>query len=204
MKDHPIFARFYRPLERLVEKVERPYREETAGGARGRVLEIGAGTGANLSHYRGADVVVALEPEPTMLRLLRKRAREAGVRVLPVRGSATALPFRDEAFDTVVSSLVLCTVDDPPAAVREIRRALAPEGTLRFYEHVRSEDPALARKQDRLERVWGRFSGGCHPNRDTVATLSADFEVRYRSFDMPRGWIAAPHVIGEGIPVPPR
>jgi SAM-dependent methyltransferase len=198
MKTHPVFARFYRLLERVVSDVERPYREETAGGARGRVLEVGAGTGANLALYPDGTDVVALEPDPHMLRELRKRAAGRPVRV--VRGSAQALPFGDGTFDTVVTSLVLCSVPDPDGAVRELRRVLAPGGRLRFYEHVRSEDPGLARRQDRWERAWGWFSGGCHPNRDTLATLRAGgFEVTARGWNMPRAWIAAPHIVGEAL-----
>ncbi len=193
-----MFARFYRLLERVVADVERPYREETAGGARGRVLEVGAGTGANLALYADGTDVVALEPDPHMLRELRTRAAGRPVRIL--RGSAQALPFGDGSFDTVVISLVLCSVADPDGAVRELRRVLGPGGRLRFYEHVRSEDPRLARRQDRWERAWGWFSGGCHPNRDTLATLRAGgFEVTARGWSMPRAWIAAPHIVGEAL-----
>lgn len=194
MTTHPIFARFYAFLERVVRDVERPHREEVAGGVRGRVLEIGAGTGANVEHYPPEARLVLAEPEPNMLRRLRSRARG---RAAVVRASAEALPFRDGAFDTVVASLVLCSVTDPDRAVAEIRRVLAPAGAVRFYEHVRAEDPRLARKQDRYERPWGWFSAGCHPNRDTIATMRrGGFDVDYRSWSMPRGWIAAPHVVG--------
>ncbi|MEX2459092.1 MAG: class I SAM-dependent methyltransferase [Actinomycetota bacterium] len=201
MTGHPVFARFYGVLERLMARNERPYREETAGGARGRVLEVGAGTGANLEHYPDGSRPVLVEYDPHMLKALRRRAAASRPPPLLVRASAQALPFRAGTFDTAVASLVLCTVPDPAGAASEIRRALAEGGELRFYEHVRASDPALAGKQDRWERVWGRFSGGCHPNRDTLATLrGSGFAVTSRSWDMPGGWIAAPHVVGTAVP----
>jgi ubiquinone/menaquinone biosynthesis C-methylase UbiE len=87
--------------------------------------------------------------------------------------TAEHLPFPDAAFDTVVASLVLCTVADRAQALAEARRVLRPGGTLRFCEHVRADDPQLARWQDRLERPWGWLAGGCHPNRDVVAAITA-------------------------------
>jgi len=137
-----------------------------------------------------------------MLKGLRKRTSDEPARVLPVRASAEALPFKDGVFDAAVASLVLCTVPRPDRAAAEIRRTLRPGATLRFYEHVRSgEDHRLARWQDRLERPWGFFAGGCHPNRDTVRMLlEAGFVVRWRSFTMPNAWLAGPHVVGEATP----
>lgn len=197
MPGHPVFARFYGLLERAMAKTERPYREETAGGARGRVLEVGAGTGANLEHYPEGPRPVLLEYNPHMLKALRRRAEVSPRAPMLVRASAQALPFRSGTFDTVVASLVLCSVPDPAGAASEIGRVLADDGELRFYEHVRASEPGLARKQDRWERVWGRFSGGCHPNRDALETLrGAGFAVHSRAWDMPGGWIAAPHVVG--------
>jgi SAM-dependent methyltransferase len=114
---------------------------------------------------------------------------------------AEALPFAEGSFDTVVASLVLCSVGDPAGAAAEIRRVLAPGGELRFFEHVRADEPRLARQQDRLERPWGWFSAGCHPNRDTIATLhAAGFAVGWRSWTMPRAWLAGPHVVGVARP----
>ncbi|MCA1726461.1 MAG: class I SAM-dependent methyltransferase [Actinobacteria bacterium] len=199
MKEHPVFSRFYRRLLPALERAEAPYRRETAGGAAGPVLEIGAGTGANLAHYPASARVVALEPEPNMVRMLWEVAGEAVADVGIVRGSAEALPFPDGAFRTVVASLVLCSVGDPALAAAEIRRVLAPGGELRFFEHVRGTGK-LARSQDRVERVWGFFSGGCHPNRDTVSTLhEAGFAVRWRAFTMPHAWVAGPHVVGVAV-----
>jgi ubiquinone/menaquinone biosynthesis C-methylase UbiE len=150
-------------------------RRRLLASARGRVLEIGAGTGLNLPFYTGAvSELVLTEPEEPMARRLAKRA--AGRAIVSAR--AEALPFPDASFDTVVSTLVLCTVEDPAAALAEARRVLRPGGRLLFIEHVRA-DGALARWQDRLEGVWRHVGNGCHANRDTLTTLSAHgFAVR--------------------------
>ena len=197
MRGHPIFARFYRLLERVAARAEETHRRELMSGARGRVLEIGAGTGANLAHYPEGTTPVLMEPDPHMLRTLRERATSSPRGPRLVRGSADALPFRDGAFDTVIASLVLCSVPDQSRAIGEIRRVLADDGEIRFYEHVRSQDASLARRQDRYERPWGWFSAGCHPNRDTVQALrDAGLTVGYKGWHMKGGWIAAPHVLG--------
>jgi ubiquinone/menaquinone biosynthesis C-methylase UbiE len=153
-------------------------RAELIGEASGRTLEIGAGTGLNLPHYTEAVTeLLVTEPDPFMASRLRKRLaadppRPARVRV--VEAPAEELPFEDESFETVVSTLVLCSVEAPDRAIAEIARVLGPAGRLLCVEHVRSPDsPGLARWQDRLERPWGWFAGGCHPNRDTVAELEA-------------------------------
>lgn len=194
----PIFARWYELLSRAEDRVIGSYREETAGRARGRVLEIGAGNGLNFARYRDARVV-ALEPVTDMLRKARARAAEAPVPVHLVRGVAEALPFGDDAFDTVVVSLVMCSVPDPARVAGEIRRVLRPSGEVRFFEHVRAHDPRVARRQDRIGPVYTRFAGGCQLNRDTLMTLRlAGFHVRYRRLDY--GPRHAPHVIGVATP----
>jgi ubiquinone/menaquinone biosynthesis C-methylase UbiE len=140
--------------------------------ARGRVLEIGAGTGLNLPHYGEAVTdIVLTEPSPYMAKRLRAKLDDPRARV--VDAPAEALPFGDAAFDTVVSTLVLCTVDDPQRVVAEVERVLAPGGRFLVLEHVRSESVRLARWQDRLERPWGFVGAGCHPNRNTAALLQA-------------------------------
>ena len=129
----------------------RALREGLLAGASGRVLEIGAGTGANLPLYGGAlEVLVMTEPEAAMLRRLQRKASEQAARAEVVQAPAEALPFDDEWFDTVVSTLVLCGVDDQSQALREAHRVLRPGGRLLFLEHVRSDDPGLARFQDRM------------------------------------------------------
>lgn len=167
--------------------------------AEGEVLEVGAGTGMNLSLYSAAGRVVALEPDHAMRRRARSAARQARVPVEVVEGEATELPFAEAAFDTVVFSLVLCTVPDVSRALGEAYRVLRPGGTLRFYEHVRSSDPRLARWQDRLERPWRWLGNGCCPNRDTLAAIAAaGFRVAsVEEFDFaPMPAIVRPHVLG--------
>ena len=143
-------------------------RGELLASARGRVLELGAGTGLNLRHYPdGVDLVVS-EPDPAMRARLQKRAEG---RATVVDAGAERLPFPDDSFDTVVSTLVLCTVADPDAALAEVRRALAPGGRLLLIEHVRADAPRLARRQDRFAGLWHTVAMGCRCNQPTVELL---------------------------------
>ncbi|MGN6200847.1 MAG: class I SAM-dependent methyltransferase [Solirubrobacterales bacterium] len=143
--------------------------------ARGRVLELGAGTGLNLELYphEGIDSLVLTEPDPHMFKQLRQRAKEGCPGAELLKAGAESLPVEDDSFDTVVVTLVLCTVPNQPATLREISRVLAPGGQLLFLEHVRSHDAGLAKWQDRLERPWRFLGDGCHCNRDTVAAIGA-------------------------------
>lgn len=143
--------------------------------ARGRVLELGAGTGLNLEHYPEAiESLTLVEPDPHMTKQLREKLAGAGraSEISVVEAPGENLPFPDDSFDTVVVTLVLCTVPDPAATLAEIKRVLAPNGQFLFLEHVRSHDPGLARWQDRLEGPWKFMADGCHCNRDTEAILS--------------------------------
>ena len=153
----------------------REMRRELLTGARGRVLELGSGTGLNLELYphEGIDSLTLTEPDPHMFKQLRQRAREACPGADLIETGAEDLPFEDDSIDTVVVTLVLCTVPDQPAALREISRVLKPGGQLLFLEHVRSDQPGLAAWQDRLEKPWRFVGDGCHCNRDTVAGLEA-------------------------------
>jgi ubiquinone/menaquinone biosynthesis C-methylase UbiE len=145
--------------------------------ARGRVLEIGAGTGLNLRHYPPVDALVLSEPDRQMTRRLRSRAAGDALSPSVVEAPAVDLPFEDDSFDTVVSTLVLCGVDDQPRALREARRVLRPGGRLLFLEHVRADDPGLAKFQDRMNWL-NRLVVGCDCNRPTLATIEAEqFEV---------------------------
>jgi len=143
------------------------WRRRLCEGARGRVLDLGCGTGRNLPLLPPGSVGIDPAGDP----LLRARWRAPAARL--VRARAEALPFRDRAFDTVVSGLVFCSVDDPARGLAEVRRVLGAGGTLRMLEHVRSAHPRWARVQDRIQPAWTWVSGGCHPNRDTERTVEA-------------------------------
>jgi SAM-dependent methyltransferase len=199
---HPLFARFYERLSRLMERDVGERRDELLSGLFGRVLEIGAGNGMNFAHYPSTvDEVVALEPEPYLRQKAEAAAAGAPVRVRVGDAAAYPLPLADESVDTAIASLVLCSVPDPGRALAEMRRVLKPGGELRFMEHVRSDRPRKARVQERLDSlgIWPRVAGGCHCSRDTVATIEgAGFEVeRVRPFDLGPSWgITNPHVLG--------
>jgi ubiquinone/menaquinone biosynthesis C-methylase UbiE len=145
------------------------WRRWLASGARGRTLDVGCGTGRNLPLLGPAVRVVGLDPDHALLLRARRRAPAVPL----VQGRAEALPFRDGAFDTVVSGLAFCSVGDPRRGLAEVRRVLAPGGTLRMLEHVRSTTPWKARLQDLLQPGWTRVTGGCHPNRETERAVEA-------------------------------
>jgi ubiquinone/menaquinone biosynthesis C-methylase UbiE len=149
-------------------------RRELLSQARGQTLEIGSGTGLNLVHYPDdLDGLVLAEPDPSMRKRLQTAVRRSERKVDVIDARAERLPFADASVDTVVSTLVLCTVDAPDIALREIGRVLRPDGQLLFVEHVRSESPLLARWQDRLARPWQRFAEGCRCNRATLELIQA-------------------------------
>jgi SAM-dependent methyltransferase len=144
-------------------------RRALLASARGRVLELGAGTGLNLAHYpAGISELVLSEPEPAMRARLERRVARAGREAGVLAAGAEELPFADGTFDTVVSTMVLCTVGDPLAALREVRRVLAPGGRLLMIEHVRAAAPGPARRQDRLAGIWAAFAQGCRCNQPTL------------------------------------
>ena len=179
----------------------RARRRALLADARGRVLEIGAGTGLNLEHYPAAVTELVLaEPEDGMRARLAGRVARSGRAATVIADGAEHLPFGDDSFDCVVSTLVLCTVEDPEAAAAELRRVLRPDGRLLFIEHVRADDARLARWQDRLETPWRLFAEGCRCNRPTLdvltgAGLTAQRLVRDEWRGMPA--IVHPLVIGE-------
>lgn len=171
-----MFSAFYdRAFEATEEAGLREMRRELLAGARGRVLELGSGTGLNLDLYprEGLDSLVVTEPDPHMFKQLRQRAKELCPGAELVQAGAEDLPFEDDSFDTAVVTLVLCTVPNQSAALKEIQRVLRPGGQLLFLEHVRAEDAGLAKWQDRLERPWRFIGDGCHCNRNTVAAIKA-------------------------------
>ena len=152
----------------------RDLRQGLVADASGRVLEIGAGTGLNLPHYNGSiESLVLTEPQAPMLRRLQRSAHEHAPQAQVLRAPAEDLPFENDSFDTVVTTLVLCGVDDQPRALREARRVLRPGGRLLFLEHVRADDPGLARFQDRMNWL-NRLVVGCDCNRPTLGTIEAE------------------------------
>ena len=168
--------------DRQLAKVEQAglgeLRQSLLAGASGLVLEVGGGTGANLPFY-GPDVesLTITEPEPSMFRRLEPRVREQSPDTKVLRAPAEDLPFEDNTFDVAVSTLVLCGVDDQARALGELRRVLRPGGLLIFIEHVRSDDPGLARWQDRLNGLI-RLVSCCDCNRRTLESIQAEgFEV---------------------------
>jgi ubiquinone/menaquinone biosynthesis C-methylase UbiE len=174
-----LFASMYdRALKASEENGLGEMRRALLAEARGRVVEIGAGTGVNLDLYGpGIEDLTLVEPDPHMGAKLRERldgrsgsgAHQAKLCAAP----AEAIPVPDDTFDTAVATLVLCTVPDPVAAVAELARVVKPGGRLLFIEHVRADDPGSARWQDRLEKPWRFMADGCYCNRDTAATLAA-------------------------------
>src|SRR5215218_4936942 len=150
----------------------RELRRRALAGARGETLEIGAGTGLNHDLYPPAVSALTLtEPFEPMARQLRDKAASLAIPVAVVEAPAEALPFADDSFDTVTLTLVLCTVPDPDRALAEIARVLKPGGRFLFLEHVRADEPGLARWQDRLHGPWYVFGHGCHCNRDTLTAI---------------------------------
>jgi len=175
MADHRVFAAMY---DRMTASAEHAgladRRRRLLAGARGDVLEIGGGTGANLAHYprAGVERVVVVEPDGAMRRRLLKRLAVAPVPVEVHETGIDDAPFADGSFDTVVSTLVLCTVPDPAAALDTVRRLLRPGGSLLFLEHVAGIGVRL-RLQRLMSPLWQRLLGGCHPDRDIVGTIRA-------------------------------
>ncbi len=199
---HPVFARVY---ARVAEIGERrggaEHRRRLVAGLRGRVIEVGAGSGANFRHYpETVTELVALEPEHYLRERALRVAKEAPVAVSVAHGHAERLPGRD-SFDAGVVSLVLCSVPDQEAALAELYRVIRPGGELRFYEHVRSHSIWEARFQGLADAtLWPRLAGGCHLGRDTTAAIErAGFQVETRerfSYSLAPLLPAVPHILG--------
>ncbi len=155
------------------------YRRAAVATARGRVLEIGVGSGLNFRLYgKQVEFVYGIDPSARLLSIARRRATASGVPVELLLGSATAIPLADNAVDTVVMTWTLCSIPDPLAALREMRRVLKPNGNLCFVEHGLSPEPSVERWQHRITPAWRRMAGGCHLDR------KIDELIRLAGFDL--------------------
>lgn len=195
-RSRPVFARWYGVLARRAERGEIGRRRQALlGQALGRVLDLGAGTGESFKHMSPTvRELVALEPDPAMLRQAARRLRETDVPAWLVQGGSERLPFAAGTFDAVVACLVLCTVGELDVTVAELHRVLRPGGRLLLMEHVRASDDALAEWQDLVDRPWSWVHGGCHPNR---RTLEAVEDAGFRLGPLERyGFPVLPHVQG--------
>ena len=177
-------------------------REKVIPQAHGRVLEVGIGTGLNMPFYNTARVksIVGVDPALRMHRLAMKRIAKAGLDVQLIGLSAEKLPVADASFETVVSTYTLCTIPDPVAALKEMRRALVPGGKLLFSEHGRAPDAAVLKWQTRLQPYWRHIAGGCLLNRDIPALLEAGgFKPEVQSRYIPGPKIFSYHYWGEAV-----
>ncbi|HEV2068548.1 MAG TPA: class I SAM-dependent methyltransferase [Acidimicrobiales bacterium] len=198
-RSRPVFARWYGILARRAESSEIGRRRRALlEQATGRVLDLGVGTGESFKHIPPTVLkLIALEPDPAMLRQAEARLEEAHAPTRLVQGESERLPFAAGTFDTVVACLVLCTVGDLAVTVAEIHRVLRPGGRLLLMEHVRASDEALAEWQDLVDRPWSWVNGGCHPNR---GTLQAVEEAGFRLGPLERyGFPVLPHVQGLAV-----
>ena len=185
------FARLYDPSLWLGERAGMTQqRRALLRETRGRVLEIGAGTGLNVPHYpSGLSELILTEPDAAMCRRLARRVEG---RATVVTAAADDLPVDDGSLDTVVATFVLCTVESPEVALREIRRVLRPDGQLLLIEHVRSDGRRLASLQRLLRKPWSRFARGCRCDQPTAELLrDAGFRTELR----PARWHAMPPIV---------
>jgi ubiquinone/menaquinone biosynthesis C-methylase UbiE len=171
-RTHRVFSALYDSLTACQEYLGfARTRARLVSGLSGRVLEVGVGTGLNLAHYGPQATVIAIEPDPYMLRRAAKRRAAASAGVILLAADGETLPFRAASFDAVVATLVFCTIIDPAAAAREVRRVLRPGGTFHFVEHVRAQSLWLGSLQDAVDPLWSRLFAGCHPGRATLDLL---------------------------------
>jgi ubiquinone/menaquinone biosynthesis C-methylase UbiE len=199
------FARYLEQRElRNPDPVHHELRRQLLGGLQGKVIEVGSGDGRSFEHYPPeVERLVAVEPDPTAREAAAERAEAAEIAIAVVAGIAESLPAEDGAFDAAVVMGVLCSVPDPSAALRELRRVLVPSGELRFWEHVRSDNAAFRVLQRSFDALfWTRALGGCETTRETEAEIrAAGFQIEA----LDRGFHAsslltitcAPYIIGK-------
>jgi ubiquinone/menaquinone biosynthesis C-methylase UbiE len=200
---HPLFARVYARVGAAADaKGGAEHRNEMLNGLRGRVIEVGAGTGLNFRHYPNTVTkVLAVEPEPILRRIATDEAGRSSVPIDVVDGVADALPADDASQDAGIASLVLCSVPDQDRALAELFRVIRPGGELRFYEHIRGDSPGFARFQRVADLVHPLLGGGCHTSRDTLGAIErAGFVIettrRFRFVPCFVDQAIAPHAIG--------
>lgn len=167
------------------------YRREVVGSARGRVLEIGVGSGLNLPFYsKQVEIVIGIDPSPRLLAMTRQRAAASEVEAKLIQATAAAIPLADGTIDTVVMTWTLCSIPDPLLALSEMRRVLKPDGRLLFIEHGLCPEVGIERWQHRLTPIWRRVSGGCHLDRkmdDLIRSVGFELtELRNEYADGPR------------------
>lgn len=168
-----VFPKLYDLAMKPLEKTRfKKVRSDLIRNATGKVLEIGSGTGINFPYYEQAESVAAIEPNPQMSRLAVRRGRSAHVPITLYEASAEELPFEDNTFDTVIATLVFCTIPNPAAALKEIQRVSKNDAKILFFEHVRMEQPALANLQHLLNPLWEKIADGCQLDRDTLSLIS--------------------------------
>ena len=182
--EHRLLAAAYDPVMYVLDAVQfRPHREYLTSNLAGTVVDLGCGTGTLFKYLprnrlrSGAIEYHAVEPDRSMRKRAVRRARRLELPMTIHDDRAESLPFENESVDVVLSSMVLCTVDNLSQSIAEIYRVLEPRGTLKFFEHV-AGDGHLHRIQRRVTPLWGRLAGGCHLDRRSVTRV-----VSHRGFD---------------------
>lgn len=165
-----------KPLEKTRFK---KIRADLVRKAQGRVLEIGFGTGVNFRYYRNVDRIDAIEPNLEMSKQANKRIRKSRIPIYTSQAIAEQLPFPDNTFDTVVATLVFCTIPDPNRAMQEIQRVCRPGAQILLFEHVKMDQQLLGKTQNALTPIWKKLCDGCHLNRDTLGLVEqSDLDIQ--------------------------
>jgi ubiquinone/menaquinone biosynthesis C-methylase UbiE len=169
-----LFAKWYDTFMNPLEKKKfKQIRKDLISKAAGRVLELGSGTGVNFPLYQDVEKVTAIEPSPHMIDKSKAKLKKTSVPIEVIKAGAEELPFEDNTFDTIVATLVFCTIPNPEKAILEIKRVCKPEGKILLFEHVKMENRFLAKLQDWLTPAWKKVCDGCCLNRNTIALIEA-------------------------------